>query len=159
MSERHGVFTGNVAEVLLAAGWADSWDKASAVLDWTRKLELGFAIFPAAQQALRRFGGLRVEQRGPGEMCARETFVIDPLLALYEDDRFQAYASPLGTELYPLGEAAAGHVFLAISTDGRVFALMDEIWLIGNTIEAAIESLVRGRAAERLAIEPNWEQR
>jgi hypothetical protein len=82
---------------------------------------------------------------GSGEECARESIELIPLLAVGEEDRFRAFATVLGTKLYPLGEAGNGHVFLAISEEGRVYALMDELWLVGDTMEAALENLVRGR--------------
>ena len=129
---------------LMNAGWSDGRNMAEQVDEWSRQLAPGFLMFPVARSALSRFGTVQVQQTGPGEECARESFEFDPMLALGEDDRFRQFEERLSTRLYPLGEAGGGHVFLAISETGHVFALMDELWLVAPTIEGAIEALVRG---------------
>lgn len=71
--------------------------------------------------------------------------MIDPLLALGEEHRFRAHAESIGKELFPLGEAGNGHVFLAVAPDGIVYALMEDLWEAGADIDDAIERLVLGR--------------
>lgn len=88
---------------------------------------------------------MEVHQNGPGQEVARESFALIPTHAIGEADRFQAHADSIGTILFPLGEAVCGHVFLAIAPDGRVFALMEDLWFAGETIDSAIEGLVQGR--------------
>ncbi len=95
--------------------------------------------------ALKHYGGIHVKQSGPGEEAARESFELNPLLAIGEEDRFAEHALRIGEPLYPLGEAGNGHVFLAIAADGRVFALMEDLWFLGENMEAAIERLILGR--------------
>ena len=114
---------------------------------WRRELEGpgGFVRFPAATAALAEFGGLRVEQGGAGVTSARETFELDPTLAVGEADRFARFESIVGRRLYPLGEAGGGQYFLAISEDGQVFGVGDSIFDIGRTISEAIENLIVGR--------------
>jgi hypothetical protein len=81
---------------------------------------------------------------------AKEYFEIDPLLALGEGDRFSHFSDHVGTNLYPLGEGAGGHYFLAIGEDGRVFLLMEDIKIIGNDFDEALESLILGYRAKEV---------
>ena len=140
-----------VARVLRSAGWSPERDTSSSVDEWARRLGEGFPIFPAARDALRRYGGLRVRQEGPGDERARESFDLDPVHCVMYEDEFAEYGARLSTRLYPLGEAGGGHVFLAIAEDGRVYAFMEDLWLIGETIDDAIVALVKGRAAKLIS--------
>lgn len=79
------------------------------------------------------------------------SFDLNPSLAMGEEDRFRRYEEAVSVPLYPLGEACGGHVFMAIAEDGRVFAIMDDLWHIADSIEEALESLVRGRNWRRIA--------
>lgn len=135
-----------VRRVLNAAGWTEQRNVAREIDAWSLKLSPGFRLFPAAEMTLRRYGGIHIKQAGPGEETARESFELNPLLAIGEEDRFDEYACRLGKPLYPLGEAGNGHVFLAIASDGRVFALMEDLWLLGENMEAALETLILGRS-------------
>jgi hypothetical protein len=66
------------------------------------------------------------------------------MLCVGEDDRFGDYASLLHSCLYPLGETAGGHAFVASDDRGRVFLVMDAIWFVGDTFDSALDSLLRG---------------
>jgi hypothetical protein len=72
------------------------------------------------------------------------------MLAAGEGERFGQVEGELGVSLFPLGEAGNGHVFLAIGEDGRVYALMDEAWILGETMEEALDALVSGRSHRRI---------
>jgi SUKH-3 immunity protein of toxin-antitoxin system len=132
--------------LLEGAGWFEGRDVSRKLADWrTRLREHGFEPSLAAERALREFGGIRVHQRAPGVNLARESFDLDPLLALGQRDRFKRYETTLGLSLYPFGEWADGALFLAIASDGRVFAIGDdEINLVGGTAKEAILNLIRG---------------
>src|SRR5919109_3720081 len=111
-------------KLLRTAGWFEGRDVAEKVVEWRARLSLdGFEPFVAAERGLREFGGIRIEQRGPGINLARQSFEIDPLLGLGERDRFEYFEKILGVALYPFGECENGASFLAIASDGRVFAL------------------------------------
>jgi SUKH-3 immunity protein len=103
-----------------------------------------FHASPAAIEALSEFGGLRVDVHGAGMTMARQSFVLDPTLAIGEDDRFGRYGSVVGTELFPLGEGGGGHYFLAIAPDGFVYGIGDFIFEVGCDIRDALQNLVRG---------------
>jgi hypothetical protein len=107
-------------------------------------------MFLVARSALLEFGGLQIQQSGPGLECARAPFRFDPLLALGEEDRFEEFESILQTRLYPLGDVWNGHSFLAIAEDGRVFLVGDDLFFAGNTIDEALERFILGLRRERV---------
>jgi hypothetical protein len=144
-----------VADVLSAAGWNPERDRSADVHAWTSVLESEFPPFPQALRALSRFGGIHVPARGPGEVWTRQSFHLDPTLAAGEGDRFSDFAAMLGIRLVPLGEVGSD-AFLAIGEDGRVYALMLDLWLVGQSMEEAIEVLTNGRAGTLLIEESEY---
>jgi hypothetical protein len=132
---------------MTAAGWYEGRALSVEVLHrWEQQLgKEGFRMSAPAAVALAEFGGLRVEQRAAGVDMSRETFEFDPTLAIGERDRFLRFESPGVGRLFPLGEAAGGHAFLAISDAGHAFLLADSLLPIGSSIEEAIRNLVEGR--------------
>jgi hypothetical protein len=144
-------FSNTVELTLRDAGWFPGRNMGNQVGEWTRELSSdGFEIFPEAEKVLLEFGGLNVTQDAPGVNCAREPFQVAPILAAGEADRFEEFAEYLKTQLYPLGEACGGHGFLAIGKSGKVFLLMDDIRLLGQNIEEALEKLIQGIQSEEL---------
>ena len=135
----------SAVDVLRKAGWFEGRDVGDRLVEWRKRLRLdGFEPSRAAERALREFGGIQVDQRGPGVNLARQSFVIDPLLGLGERDRFEHFEAVLGLPLYPFGECENGATFLAIAADGRVFALAEQIDLAGETALDGIVNLIRG---------------
>jgi hypothetical protein len=98
---------------------------------------------PAARGALAEFGALHIQQNGAGAEVAREDIRIDPTLALHEDDRFREFEPYVGT-LFPLGEIWNGMAYLAIAADGRVYGVMGDVECLGQAMEGALETLIRG---------------
>jgi hypothetical protein len=137
--EPRGRFLPETAEMLSEAGWFPGRDVFSQL-----RLPAEFTLFPAAQRVLQEFGMLRIGRKGPGLTSARTPVVLDPMLCVGEDDRFSDCASLLHSCLYPLGETADGHAFVAIDDRGRVFLMMDTIWFVGDTFDGALDSLLRG---------------
>ena len=107
-------------------------------------------MFPSAERVLLEFGGLRIDQQSPGVSCARESFTFDPTSAVHEGDRFSHFSTVLRTRLYPLGEASGGYYFWAIGENGDVYLLMNDLRLLGTSIEAALEKLLLGLEAEKI---------
>jgi hypothetical protein len=141
-------------DVLKQAGWYPGRQVPDLVASWKESLMLsdGFEMFQSAESALLEFGGLNIDQDAPGETCAREPFTLDPTLTAHEGDRFSEFASLLNTRLYPLGEAAGGYYFLAISENGHVYLLMQDIRLLGESINEALERLLIGREAKEISL-------
>lgn len=148
-------FQKNVAEVLSAAGWYEGRNIVDLVNKWAKTLDRpgGFQIFPAAEIALREFGGLRINPSGPGLDHGPSPLIIDASLAVAEEELFQSWSETLHTKLYPLGEAGPVAEFLAIDEHGRVLLLSFDALLVGQTIEEALDHLIRGINFEPLKIQ------
>jgi hypothetical protein len=132
---------------LAEAGWTPEQRRTELVDGWQRGLDSpgGFEMFPAARDALERYGGVKVTASGPGIECARDAFQIDPMLGFGEEAYFQRHVSRLGVPLYPLGEVANGHAFLAIDPSGRVYMLFDEeVPAMYPSIDVAVTSFILG---------------
>jgi hypothetical protein len=138
-----------VEAVLMQAGWDPDRDRSTEVTAWLGQLGEAFPIVRTALDVLGRFGGLDVELIGPGEEWSRQSFRIDPTLALGEDDRFTDFSEMLGVRLFPLGEVG-NQALLALGEDGKVYALMLDLWWVGDSIDEAIERLVRGLSGRLL---------
>ncbi|HET9775212.1 MAG TPA: SUKH-3 domain-containing protein [Gemmatimonadaceae bacterium] len=143
----HPTWSELVTRTMTAAGWYEGRAISATVLhQW--KLQLaseGFSMSPAATVALVEFGGIKVEQSGPGIDMARVPFEFDPMLAIGESDRFARFESASTSNLFPLGEAGEGHAFLAISDAGHVFLVADRLYPVGESVEDSIQNLVEGR--------------
>ena len=57
----------------------------------------------------------------------------------------------LRTRLHPLGEASGGHYFWAIGENDDIYLLMNDLILLGNTIEDALEKLLLGIEGKKIA--------
>ena len=66
-------------------------------------------------------------------------------LGYHQSDLFKEFGRMVDTRLYPLGEAENGYYYLAIGENGRVYYLMEDIVLVGNTEDEALENLLIGR--------------
>jgi SUKH-3 immunity protein len=145
-------FSTQAEDTLRRAGWRPGRQVPDLVESWKGSLMLsdGFEMFESAEEVLLEFGGLSIDQKGPGVTCAREPFTFDPTLAAGEGDRFSDLSSLVNARLYPLGEAAGGNLFWTIGENRHVYLLMNEISLLGKNIEEALERLITGLEAEEL---------
>lgn len=141
-----GRFSGQAEQWLRRAGWYPGRQVPDLVASWKTSLLLsdGFEMFESAERVLLEFGGLHIDQQGPGKTCAREPFTFDPTIAAYESDRFSDFSPLLNTKLYPLGEAVGGYYFLTIGENGHVYLLMQDVKLAGKNIDEALENLLIG---------------
>ena len=132
---------------LSAAGWTPGRDVREQVAVWKDALSSqgGFEIFPAAERALREFGGLKVQQEGPGVTCYRTPFAIDPTLGGKCKKLLIHYGDFLGAELYPIGAKFGEDTLLVVASDSRVFAIGEGVWLVGLGIVDALDALLVGR--------------
>lgn len=106
---------------------------------------------PAAVEAIERYLGKRWTIDAPGRVVRRSRFAIDPLAVADSADTLARVGARLGAPLFPLGPAGLEGI-LAIAPDGRV-VLIDESgeWLLGGGIRQALDTLMLGRAAPRVA--------
>ena len=141
-----GRFSIETEVALRDAGWYPERRVPELVARWKANEMLAeFTMFKAAETILQEFGGLSIDQDGSGETCAREPFVVDPMLAAYEGDRFSDFVPLVNTGLYPLGEAASRHYFWAVGENEHVYLVMNDIQWLGKNIEEALENLIIGR--------------
>jgi hypothetical protein len=146
-------FSVQVEDILRRAGWYPGRQIPDVVASWKGSLMLsdGFEMCQSAEKVLIEFGGLTIDQQGPGVTCAREPFKFDPTLAAYEGDRFSDLSTLIKTKLYPLGETSGGHLFLAVGENEHIYLLMNDIRLLGKNIDEALERLIMGLEANEIA--------
>lgn len=137
---------------LSKAGWSPGVDRSGFAkqCEETFFATEAFHLNDHAREILAELGGLRFKQSGHGRTVARRSFWFDPRGAQGESDRFSEFEDCLGVKLCPIGEADDGESFLAAADDGRVLCLMDDGWILGNSIEEALNALVLGEAGEPL---------
>ncbi|MEU8744521.1 SUKH-3 domain-containing protein [Streptomyces parvulus] len=131
--------------VLRLAGWrpgravsADAWELAM------READDGYVMHEAARQFLSEFGGLEVHERGPGVNAARIPFRLDPSLAKWDFEIIESLSEDAEAQLYPVGDLSQGNYYLTVADDGKVYLGMDEVELLADTVDAALDKLVRG---------------
>lgn len=135
---------------LRSAGWSPERRNSKLV----ESLEAGFfrrstfELSVAAKHILMELGGLRIDQNGPGREVAKRSFWFDPTAAFGEEDRFEGFARAIGSSLCPIGAAEDGEAFLAVAEDCRVLVVMDDGWIIGESIEEGLASLVLGKRGQ-----------
>ncbi|MBQ0903041.1 SUKH-3 domain-containing protein [Micromonospora sp. U21] len=157
-----GRFPPEVANPLVAAGWrphiGDQLMAAAAVRDVTAVSGQAHqhAAFPAAVEALTAFPSLVGARRGPGERVWISRFDIRPHTISHTADTLAGFGAVLGVRLFPIGTEQQDSI-LAVDERGRVFAL-DQAgeWFLGDTIDAALTTLLLGRAPARVRDDGSW---
>lgn len=147
--------TPHVAEVLRAHGWHEGRRATEATAEAVRQVP--YEAFPAAVAALEEFGGLYVDQDGPGADLRLRPFAVDPTLVPPCGSALADTGRVLGTRLYPLGIEGDADALIVIDESGRVFAL-DHAgeWFLGATAADAITTLVTGTQPPRLTDTGTW---
>jgi len=157
-------FSSVVADALLADGWqpdrrddqrAQQW--AQAVAGYVSPSGLRHTIVQPAMDVYAEFGSVAVRPPGPGEQIAPSRFVLDPLLVHHAVQVTAMFAGALGVPLTPIGEENEGAGILLIDATGKVF-VMDHTaeWLVGPTLDDALEALVRGLLPARVRSDGTW---
>ena len=148
-------FSVQTENTLRRAGWYPGRQVPDMLDSWKADQMLcRFAMFPTAERVLLEFGGLKVNEQGPGETCAREPFEVNPTLAAYERELFSYFSTLVNTSLYPLGEVDNGHNYWAVGEDDRVYLLMNDVQLLGENIDEALENLIIGRKGIEIRYKP-----
>ncbi|MDG4759933.1 SUKH-3 domain-containing protein [Micromonospora sp. WMMD710] len=158
-----GRFPREVADALVAAGWrphiGDQIMAAAAVRDVTAVAGRSHrhTVFPAAIEALTAFPSLVGARRGPGEQVWISRFDIRPHTIAHTADTLADFGAVLGVRLFPIGTEQQDSI-LAVDERGRVFAL-DQAgeWFLGDTIDAALTTLLLGRAPARVRDDGTWQ--
>lgn len=155
-------FPAKVAEVLRAGGWEPGRrTDAAAVVDSVREQADPDAEpiepFDAATAVITEFGGLSVDQDAPGVALRRRPFTIDPTQVYATGDTLADLGKRLNTRLFPIGTDGNQDSILAVEETGRVYALDHAgVWYLGDTIDAALVTLVTGAQPFRLDSRGEW---
>ncbi|MBD0735738.1 SUKH-3 domain-containing protein [Streptomyces sp. CBMA29] len=132
---------------LRRCGWRP--DRTVPTTDWERRLredDADFVMHDAARRFLGEFGGLEIDQRGPGRTAARSPFRLDPLAALHESEIFDDLSEQAGERLYPLGAVDGGVGYLSMAPTGAVYLGMDDAGLLAGSGDKALNKLIEGVA-------------
>ncbi|MEV0877507.1 SUKH-3 domain-containing protein [Micromonospora echinofusca] len=157
-----GRFHPEVAQALVAAGWrphfGDEIVALSAIRDVgaVRGETSAHADFPAVLATLTAFPSLVGARRGPGEQVWISRFDIRPRQVAHTADTLADFAAVLGVRLFPIGTERQESIF-AVDERGRIFAL-DQAgeWFLGEDIDAALTTLLLGRAPARVRDDGTW---
>ncbi|MEU1808762.1 YwqJ-related putative deaminase [Micromonospora aurantiaca] len=157
-----GRFPDEVAHALVDGGWQISmFNEALAMGAVTETKAVAgqhhrHETFPAAEAALTAFPAVLSRRRGPGEQVWISRFTTNPLRAAHTADSLADFAAVLGARLFPLGSERQESI-LAVDEHGRVFAL-DQAgeWFLGADIDAALTTLLLGRAPARVRDDGTW---
>ncbi|WBB72713.1 SUKH-3 domain-containing protein [Micromonospora sp. WMMD1128] len=155
-------FPTEVADALVVAGWRPHFgDEVSAATSVRKVTEVSgtqhaHASFPAALATLTAFPGLVSARQGPGEAVWISRFEVRPRKVAHSADTLADFGAVLGTRLFPLGSERQESI-LAVDEQGRVFAL-DQAgeWFLGTDIDAALTTLLLGRAPARVRDDGTW---
>jgi hypothetical protein len=149
MSDR---FPAQVAEVLRTAGWFEGrrTDAEAATAVNMVRAQVGrngerSEPFAAATALLNEFGGIYVIQDGPGVHLRRRPFAIDPTDVAATTETLTDLGKRLHARLFPIGMEGDHDSILAVDEAGKIFAIDHTgTWLLGDTIDAALITLVTG---------------
>ncbi|MEU4569380.1 SUKH-3 domain-containing protein [Micromonospora sp. NPDC023956] len=156
-------FAPEVSHALVAAGWG-RMDLVAEIVPAAIRETLGIGTaahrhqaFPAAQAALTDFLSLFSKRRGPGEQVWISRFTLSPLLGAHSADTLADFGAVLGMRLFPIGAERPPESILAVDELGRIFAL-DQAgeWFLGADIDAALTTLLLGRAPARVRDDGTW---
>ncbi|WP_399888138.1 SUKH-3 domain-containing protein [Streptomyces sp. BBFR51] len=128
--------------VLRAGGWFP--DRSVPTGTWEAVLlQTGeFEMHDAARHFLAEFGALGVPHPDSKGSTPWMEFSLDPLLALWDAEIIDDLAEQAGgVDLYPLGMRDRGNQYLAMASDGSVFAGMDSVWLLAPAPDEALTLL------------------
>ncbi len=120
---------------------------------WITEFEqYGLSCHEAGARFLAEFGGLAVNQEGPGLTSVREPFNHHPMECAGEEDRFLEWGEELGRSLFPVGILGDRQFFLGIDEYAVIYLV--ETWVASfGKMPSAIENLVHGVQPEELLTE------
>jgi SUKH-3 immunity protein len=138
---------------LETAGWRsdERRDVSSAVKALTA---LGVEVSPAVRAFLEQFGGLRLTYPHFRDSTRIDYCHFDAGAAIDSvfPDNLRAWEKRIGMCLSPIGEAFQGYATLLMSTDGKVYAAIDDsVFRVAESGAEAVENLCEGREPEPLA--------
>ena len=154
-----GRFPREVARTLAGGGWVGRSEGLGAAAI-TRAVEISggrLRPFPAAEQAVADFPGVRCGRRGPGTRRAIRPLTLDPEPGAYAAATLEDFGAVLGAPLFPIG-IEGGDGVVAIDERGRVWVLdQGGEWLVGSSLDEAVVNLLTGDGpARRVRDDGSW---
>ncbi|WP_433531589.1 SUKH-3 domain-containing protein [Micromonospora sp. CA-263727] len=157
-----GRFPPDVASALVAAGWRPHFGDRTVAAEEVRGVVAvagrthSHEAFPAALRTLAAFPSLASNRLGPGQQVWISRFDIRPLAVAHTADSLADFAAVIGARLFPIGTEDQ-HSIIAVDEQGRIFVL-DQAgeWFLGSDIDAALTTLLLGRAPARVRDDGTW---
>jgi hypothetical protein len=146
-------FPPDVDRVLREAGWFPGRDVGADFADWLATMEQelqdgGFPaqVFPALRSALAEFGGLRVEQDGPGVDIGRFSFAIGDIEPALEADDTREFIDLTGELTLGFGSTDDLRSELIMGETGTVylFHIIGGLFHQADSMDEALVTLIRG---------------
>jgi hypothetical protein len=136
----------------LAVGWTDR--RSVDIKEWVEVLAgEGSRSNPLADEALRSFGGLRVEFPPLGNHSRTTWLVFDPFAARGECSLSREFQVQIGTSLFPIGVVPSSDWILWSGSNGEYYCGRDfGLFELGAPFGDAIEGwLITGRTLRQCA--------
>ena len=157
-------FPDAVSQVLSAAGWsqdrnadAQATEAVAVVEQQVGRNGARLQSFEAVDKVLAEFCGVLVVQDGPGVDLRRRPFAFEPSEVAASTETLAELGRLLGTRLFPIGLEGDHDSIIAMDESGRVFALDHAgAWFLGDSIEAALITLITGTLPPRLDDDGAW---
>lgn len=153
-------FSSPVEATLLRAGWMPGRDAAARVDPWldelcsrTDRLGRHLDVFGAARDIYREFGLLDLDAHvGPGEEMGAFAIHFFPADVTLDTGATLRFGERIGRRTLPIGDTDDDYSLLMVDEDGTVYLRHDTgTYVLGDTIDAALEMLVAGRRPVTLA--------
>ncbi|WP_446218481.1 SUKH-3 domain-containing protein [Micromonospora sp. IBHARD004] len=157
-----GRFPPEVTNSLVIAGWRPHFGDEVLAAASVREVTAvsgrrhSHQVFPVVMPTITAFPGLVTGRKGPGEQVWISRFNIRPRQTSHTADTLADFGAVLGVRLFPLG-TERGDSIIAVDEHGRIFAL-DQAgeWFLGPDIDAALTTLLLGRAPAWVRDDGTW---
>jgi hypothetical protein len=148
-------FCEEVDAVLRQSGWTP--ERSVDISQWTDPLvKEGYEFHPTAETILKNLGGLRIiPPHNEDNLFFPSEILFDPFYAASgELDRVEAWQAQCRTNLAPLGEYHPSYLLLS-APGGKIYGAREKrIYLLGDSIEKALELRILARRKPVLISSP-----
>jgi|JI10StandDraft_1071094.scaffolds.fasta_scaffold305936_2 hypothetical protein len=136
------------------AGWSNDRNFQNT-LEYLNALNSeGYRVFGSVENFFKNFGGLVIKHPHGKAKEKEDYFHFNVIKAIENYDSswiLDEYSLQSGKELCIIGEAFRGNLVLCMSQDQNIYAGIDEdLYLVGVSIEEAIENLCQGKDLKKI---------
>jgi hypothetical protein len=143
-------FSNYAYECLKRAGWYQG--RRVDVEPFAEQIRLqGFEMMPCVAKCLAEFGGLIVKfQHQSDNPLMRGKWDELRFEPRYADIGAEEYERIIGPRIAPIGDCGHHHASMIMTESGAVFSAFDDnVMLMGDTVDAAIEHSIYFRGADQ----------